>query len=98
MMVAPLLRAFWSELRCTPLTPRPTLSLAPEKSVTCGPQEHVWGDLMMGHCPGVCVGRLTVPSLSQRTPSVRSAGNRKEEQSHGPSQPPGQDVIPSKQL
>lgn len=94
MMVAPLLRAFWSELRCTPLT-RGLHSPWPQKS---GPQEHVSGDLMMGHCPGVCVGRLTAPSHSQRTPSVRSAGNRKEEQSHGPSQPPGQDVIPSKQL
>lgn len=45
-MIAPLLGAFWPELR-------PALSLAPEKKpVKHGPQEHVWGDLMMGPVPG----------------------------------------------
>lgn len=39
------------------------------------------------------------PPHPHRTLSVRSVGSRKEEeQSQGPSQPPGQDVVRSKQL
>lgn len=69
-----------------------------EEPVNHGPQGHVWGDLMTGPVPGVWWGRGTVLFLPHRTLSVRSAGSRKEEQSHGSSQPPEQDAVWSKQL